>query len=109
MRCSVWRTVAENVAESLRKGDTVVVTGELVQRTYETREGEKRTVVEMAVREIGLSLRYHAARSQRPARVEPTIPYAPSYKPDEPPPADEPPAEDSQDKPKAPRRQRATA
>ena len=53
MRCSIWREAAENVAESLTKGMRVVVQGRLVQRSYETREGEKRTVVELQVEEIG--------------------------------------------------------
>lgn len=58
MRCSIWREAAENVAESLTKGTRVMVTGRLVQRSYETREGEKRTVVELQVDEVGPSLRY---------------------------------------------------
>ena len=53
MRCSVWRQYAENVAESLTKGMRVIVTGRLKQRSYETREGEKRTVIEMEVDEVG--------------------------------------------------------
>ncbi len=57
MRCSVWREQAENVAESLRKGMRVIVQGRLGQRSYETREGERRTVVEMQVDEVGPSLR----------------------------------------------------
>jgi single-strand DNA-binding protein len=64
MRCSVWRQPAENVAESLVRGTRVVVTGRLKQRSYETREGEKRTVVEMEVDEIGPSLRYATAKVQ---------------------------------------------
>jgi len=69
MRCSIWREAAENVAESLTKGTRVIVQGRLVQRSYETREGEKRTVVELQVDEIGPSLRYATAkvtRAQRP-------------------------------------------
>ena len=62
LRCSVWRNAAENVAESLRKGMRVIVQGRLVQRSYETKEGEKRTVVELQVDEIGPSLR--SARAQ---------------------------------------------
>ncbi len=57
MRCSIWREAAENVAESLTKGMRVIVQGRLVQRSYETREGEKRTVVELQVEEIGPSLK----------------------------------------------------
>lgn len=61
MRCNVWRQVAENVAESLTRGARVIVTGRLKQRSFETKEGEKRTVVELDVDEIGLSLRYATA------------------------------------------------
>lgn len=62
LRCSVWREAAENVTESLRKGMRVIAQGRLVQRSYETKEGEKRTVVELQVDEIGPSLR--SARAQ---------------------------------------------
>jgi single-strand DNA-binding protein len=68
MRCSVWRQPAENVAESLVRGTRVVVTGRLKQRSYETREGEKRTVVELEVDEIGPSLRYATAKVQKTQR-----------------------------------------
>jgi single-strand DNA-binding protein len=68
MRCSIWREVAENVAESLTKGTRVIVTGRLVQRSYETREGEKRTVVELQVDEVGPSLRYASAKVTRTQR-----------------------------------------
>ena len=68
MRCSIWREAAENVAESLTKGTRVVVTGRLVQRSYETREGEKRTVVELQVDEVGPSLRYASAKVTRTQR-----------------------------------------
>jgi single-strand DNA-binding protein len=68
MRCSIWREAAENVAESLTKGTRVVVQGRLVQRSYETREGEKRTVVELQVDEIGPSLRYASAKVTRAQR-----------------------------------------
>lgn len=61
LRCNVWRQVAENVAESLTRGCRVVVTGRLKQRSFETKEGEKRTVVELDVDEIGPSLRYATA------------------------------------------------
>ena len=70
MRCSVWRQYAENVAESLQKGMRVVVTGRLKQRTYETREGEKRTVVEMEVDDVGPALRYATAKVTRTQRGE---------------------------------------
>ncbi len=68
MRCSIWREAAENVAESLTKGMRVIVQGRLVQRSYETREGEKRTVVELQVDEIGPSLRYASAKVTRAQR-----------------------------------------
>jgi single-strand DNA-binding protein len=69
LRCSVWRTTAENLAESLTRGARVIVQGRLVQRSYETREGEKRTVVEMQVDEIGPSLRYATAKIQKATRT----------------------------------------
>jgi single-strand DNA-binding protein len=62
LRCSIWRQAAENVAESLQKGARVIVTGRLRQRSYETKEGEKRTVVECEVDEVGPSLRYATAK-----------------------------------------------
>ncbi len=68
MRCSIWREAAENVAESLTKGTRVIVQGRLVQRSYETREGEKRTVVELQVDEVGPSLRYASAKVTRAQR-----------------------------------------
>jgi single-strand DNA-binding protein len=64
LSCSVWRQAAENVAESLQRGSRVIVQGRLKQRSYETREGEKRTVIEMEVDEIGPSLRYATAKVQ---------------------------------------------
>src|ERR687890_1558906 len=57
LRCSIWRQAAENVAESLQRGMRVVVTGRLKQRSFETKEGEKRSVIEMQVDEIGPSLK----------------------------------------------------
>ena len=68
MRCSIWREAAENVAESLAKGMRVIAQGRLVQRSFETREGEKRTVVEMLVDEVGPSLRYATAGVTRKPR-----------------------------------------
>ena len=68
MRCSIWRDASENVAESLTKGTRVIAQGRLTQRSYTTREGEQRTVVEMQVDEIGPSLRYATARVERPQR-----------------------------------------
>jgi len=68
MRCNVWRQAAENVAESLTRGARVVVTGRLKQRSFETKEGEKRTVVELEVDEIGPSLRYATAKVNKVSR-----------------------------------------
>ena len=62
LRCSIWRQAAENVAESLQRGMRVVAQGRLRQRSYETQQGEKRTVIEMEVDEIGPSLRYASAK-----------------------------------------------
>lgn len=58
LTCSIWRQAAEHVAESLRKGDRVLVSGRLKQRSYETTEGEKRTVFEVDAEEVGMSLKY---------------------------------------------------
>ncbi|MFI6822946.1 single-stranded DNA-binding protein [Micromonospora sp. NPDC050187] len=66
--CTVWRQVAEHVAESLQRGSRVIVSGRLKQRSYETREGEKRTVIELEVDEIGPSLRYATAKVQKMSR-----------------------------------------
>lgn len=68
LRCSVWRQYAENVAESLTKGTRVIVTGRLKQRSYETREGEKRTVMEIEVDDVGPALRYATAKVNRVQR-----------------------------------------
>ncbi|SNS14015.1 single-strand DNA-binding protein [Geodermatophilus pulveris] len=68
LRCSVWREAAENVAESLARGARVMAQGRLKQRSFETKEGEKRTVVELEVDEIGPSLRYATATVSRGAR-----------------------------------------
>jgi len=65
MRCSVWRETAENVAESLRKGMRVIVQGRLTQRSYDTQHGERRTVVELQVDEVGPSLRRARAQVTR--------------------------------------------
>ena len=64
----MWRQAAENVAESLVKGMRVVVQGRLKQRQYETREGEKRTVYELDVEEVGPSLKYATAKVTRTTR-----------------------------------------
>ena len=68
MRCSVWRDAAENVAESLQRGARVIVSGRLKSRSYETKEGEKRTVVELEVDELGPSLRYATAKVNKTSR-----------------------------------------
>ncbi|MDR2114179.1 MAG: single-stranded DNA-binding protein [Bifidobacteriaceae bacterium] len=68
LRCSVWREAAENVAETLTKGMRVIVQGRLTQRSYETREGDRRTVVELQVDEVGPSLRYASAKVTRNQR-----------------------------------------
>jgi single-strand DNA-binding protein len=68
LSCSVWRQAAENVAESLQKGMRVVVQGRLKSRQYETREGEKRTVFEIDVDEVGPSLKYATAKVTRTQR-----------------------------------------
>ena len=68
MRCSVWRQYAENVAESLTKGTRVIVSGRLKQRSYETREGEKRQVMEVEVDDVGPALRYATAKVNRVQR-----------------------------------------
>ena len=68
MRCSLWREAAENVAETLTKGTRVIVTGRLVSRSWEA-NGEKRTVTEMQVDEVGPSLRYATAKVTRTQRA----------------------------------------
>lgn len=68
MRCNIWRDPAEHVVESLRKGDRVIVQGRLRQRSYETKQGEKRTVVELEVDEIGPSLRFATAKVSKAER-----------------------------------------
>ena len=68
MMCSIWKKAAENVAESLTKGMRVIATGRLKQRSYETREGERRSVMEIDVDEVGPSLRYATAQINRNPR-----------------------------------------
>jgi single-strand DNA-binding protein len=68
LRCSIWRQAAENVAESLHRGTRVIVSGRLRQRSYETREGEKRTVFELDVDEVGPSLKYATAKLTKTTR-----------------------------------------
>jgi single-strand DNA-binding protein len=68
LSCSVWRQAAENVAESLQRGMRVIVQGRLKQRSYETREGEKRTVIELEVDEVGPALAFATAKVTRASR-----------------------------------------
>ena len=68
MRCSVWKEAAENVAETLTKGMRVIAEGRLRARSYDTKEGERRTVMELEVDEIGPSLRYASAKVTRSSR-----------------------------------------
>src|SRR6188768_3191192 len=68
LSCSVWRQAAENVAESLQRGMRVIVQGRLKQRSFETREGEKRTVVECDVDDVGPALRYATAKVNKVSR-----------------------------------------
>ena len=97
MRCSVWRDVAENVAESLRKGMRVIVVGRLTQRPYETQQGERRTVVEMQVDEVGPSLRRARAQVTRHPAADGGAGYPPP-----PPPASPQPAQTTQQATQAP-------
>jgi len=69
LSCNVWRQAAENVAESLQRGMRVIVSGRLRQRSYETKEGEKRTVYEIEVDEVGPSLRNASAKVSRSTRA----------------------------------------
>jgi single-strand DNA-binding protein len=71
LRCTIWRQPAEHAADSLTRGDRVIVTGRLQQRSYETREGEKRTTVELLVDEVGASLRYATAKIAKVNRNHP--------------------------------------
>jgi single-strand DNA-binding protein len=68
MRCSIWRDAAENVAESLQRGMRVIASGRLKSRSYETKEGEKRTVIELEVDEIGPSLHRATAKVNKTQR-----------------------------------------
>ena len=71
LTCNVWRQAAENAAESLQRGMRVIVSGRLRQRSYETREGEKRTVYEVEVDEVGPSLRSASAKVTKSERGKP--------------------------------------
>jgi single-strand DNA-binding protein len=76
LNCSLWREAAENVTESLHRGDRVIATGQLKQRSFETKSGEKRTVVELAVDEIGPSMRYAVAKVEKTTKSKPKAPPA---------------------------------
>jgi single-strand DNA-binding protein len=78
MRCNVWRQAAENVAESLSKGNRVIVQGRLRQRSYEAKDGHKVTVMELEVDEVGPSLKFAQAAVQRAARGDAPPRRAPS-------------------------------
>lgn len=78
LRCSIWRQAAENVAESLTRGMRVIVQGRLQQRSFETREGEKRTIIEMQVDEVGPALKYATAKVNRLQRGSGAGGFAPS-------------------------------
>ncbi|WP_113705187.1 single-stranded DNA-binding protein [Nonomuraea lactucae] len=69
MRCSAWRDLGDHVAESLTKGTRVIASGRLRQRTYEASDGDRRTVMELTVDEIGPSLRFATAKPQKAART----------------------------------------
>lgn len=69
-RCSIWRQYAENIAETLTKGSRVIVTGEMRQREYEDKQGEKRQVWELQAEEVGVSLRYATATVRKAERVK---------------------------------------
>jgi single-strand DNA-binding protein len=68
VRCNLWRQAAENVAESLTRGNRVIVVGQLKQRSYETKDGEKRTVFELEVTEVGPSLKFATAKVNKAER-----------------------------------------
>jgi single-strand DNA-binding protein len=70
MRCSIWREYAGNVAESLRRGDRVMVTGKIKSRSWETDAGEKRTVIELDAEEVGPALRYGTTRFTKATRSD---------------------------------------
>jgi len=69
-RCSIWRQYAENVAESLTKGTRVIVTGKVKQRSYDDKQGEKRTVTEVEALEIGPALRHSTAKVNKVERTQ---------------------------------------
>jgi single-strand DNA-binding protein len=78
MRCTIWREMAENAAESLRRGMSVIVQGRLKQRNFETREGQKRSVIELEVDAIGPNLRWQSATVAKTSRGSAPVPAASS-------------------------------
>lgn len=91
LRCTLWRQAAENAAESLTRGTRVLATGSLRQRSYETKEGDKRTVFEMDVDEVGPSIKWATVKVNRPDRGG-SSPKAPSAASQEDPWGSAPPA-----------------
>ena len=85
MRCTLWRQPAENLAESLRRGDRVIVTGRLRQRSFQTREGGKRTTIELDVDEIGASLKFTTLKPTKTERATTQTPPSEQAAHDEPP------------------------
>jgi single-strand DNA-binding protein len=73
-RCSLWDTAAENMTESLDKGQRVIVVGEIAQRSYETNSGEKRSVFEVTAQEVGPSLRWATAKPEKASKSTPKKP-----------------------------------
>ena len=73
-RCSLWDTAAENMTESLDRGQRVIVVGEIAQRSYETNAGEKRSVFEITAQEVGPSLRWATAKPQKASKGTPKKP-----------------------------------
>lgn len=84
LRCTAWRQMAENVGESLSRGTRVIVQGRLTQRSYDTKEGEKRTVMEVQVDEVGPALRYVTAKVNRAGREGGQQQYQPATEADDP-------------------------
>ena len=86
-RCSLWDAQAENMAESLTRGQRVIVVGEIAQRSYETNTGEKRSVFEVAATEVGPSLKWATAKVEKTAKSGPrrdSAPQTPDPAPDDP-------------------------
>ncbi len=70
-KCSLWDTAAENITESLERGQRVIVVGEVAQRSFETREGEKRSVFEVTATEVGPSLKWATVTVEKTGKVKP--------------------------------------